>query len=118
MPKHEYGVGQYVPVLPDPVLELPLKPGAIHGRWYIVPIALLGYSEGYNSSVEDIYEMAYLFDDGVLNPSSWQWQKRVQKFTKPLHYDYNGKPLRCEECEKWHKLIPNLEDRVMMSAEE
>lgn len=82
----------------------------------IVPVALEDYFEGYNSMVQDEYQ-PYRMPCPV-NGMKWQWHfvRRVRVFTKPLHYNIDGKSQKCERCEAWWKFVPNKPDEILLGV--
>lgn len=100
--------------LPPPKPTRPMFENEIYGLGMIVPIYLEGYHEGYNSVVYDDYDANYVFDDNGnvdYSKSLLVFTQRRRSFSKPQHYGYDGKPWRCEECEKWWAIYPDKDDK-------
>lgn len=99
---------------PEP---LPIYPGEVKGNELIVPVWLEDYDRGYHPTVQDIYEPgARMKDDGTFDVL-WTWLRRERVFTRPLHYDRDGKEFRCEECEAYWSRYPERKTEILKERE-
>lgn len=88
------------------------------GHTYLVPVALEGYDRGYEALVRDHYEIEttyYAIDGKKYFVNQWKFKDRLRVWTRPLHYDHNGKSYRCEECERYWAEEPSRPDEVLLT---